>query len=135
MRFDIRKEIDKMIRFGIVGLLATFVHVGMVVWLSTTTALHPVVINTIAFFTAFTVSVTGHTFYSFKITDGKMKAAMKFLLASLSSVALSNVVLAICMKFLPVPVAQGIAIVVIPAYTFILSRFWAFKPAAEPAEG
>ncbi len=129
-RLNIREEIDKLIRFGIVGILATFVHVGVVVELSTSTGLHPVIINTIAFFTAFTISVTGHIFYSFNITENKMKAGLKFLLASLSSIALSNVVLALCMKILPVPISQGIAIVVIPAYTFVLSRFWAFKPSS-----
>lgn len=128
---NLKAEFDKALRFGIVGLLATFVHVGMVIWLYDVTSLHPVIVNTIAFFTAFILSAIGHIYYTFNIKSERAKAVLKFFLASLTSIALSNIVLATCLNFFPIPISQTIAIVVIPAYTFLLSRFWAFKPAGE----
>lgn len=124
---NLKTEAFKMLRFGMVGGTATTTYILLVILLSKVTDLHPIVINTLSYMTGFMISVTGHSLFTFRLTSGFRQAAGKFLVVSITSMLFSNTILFFSLKFFSVPVAQALAISVIPGYSFTLSRFWAFK--------
>ncbi|WP_107991237.1 GtrA family protein [Breoghania corrubedonensis] len=125
-------EILAASRFGIVGLAATAVHAGVALGLAMPGILPPLVANTIAFLTAFAVSFAGHHFWSFPQAPQakrRWKARLpRFFLIALMGFAANSGALASWLAFTNWPQSVGIllAIVLVPAVTFLGSRLWAF---------
>lgn len=122
-------ELPVVFRFAIVGLSATAVHMGMIFLLITRMAVHPVGANAAAFLTAFMVSFLGHLHWSFTRARSRRQAFPRFLLTALSAFALNNIMLVwlLQLRLLPDLVSTMLAVFIIPLYTFLLSRFWAFR--------
>lgn len=123
-------ELLIVFRFTIVGLLATVVHIGIATGLIAFLHIYPVAANAVAFLSAFIVSFIGHFHWSFNHGGYKKRAFVRFFLVAVSAFALNNVVLIWLLKarLLSDIVSTVTAVFVIPLFTFILSRFWAFRP-------
>ncbi|WP_319774296.1 GtrA family protein [Breoghania sp.] len=125
-------EILAASRFGIVGLAATGVHAGVALALAMPGILPPLLANTIAFLTAFTVSFAGHHFWSFpqdSDTGKRWHARLpRFFLIALGGFAINSGALASWLTFTDWPQSAGIvvSIIVVPIVTFLGSRLWAF---------
>jgi putative flippase GtrA len=116
-------------RFGIVGIVATVVHI-MVVWLLlTVTVLSPLVANTLAFLTAFGVSFSGHYRWTFGAPGNPGRAMKRFLLISVSAFAMNTLLLAFLVRgeWLSPVIAAIFSASGVPLFTFIASRFWGFQ--------
>lgn len=117
-------------RFGIVGMLATFVHmvIGSLLiaagWL-------PAVANLFAFVTAFSVSFIGHLGYSFAGSDiAPSRALRKFSVVALLGFACNEALLITLtsIEFLSATYALWVSTGFAAVVTFALSRAWAFRP-------
>ena len=125
--------VRQMLKFGIVGLLATFVHM-VIGFLLIQSSWQPLVANMIAFGIAFLVSFVGHLGFSFADQDVSASSALwKFALVALLGFACNETLLLVLLwqdvftDTLSLWVSTGCA----AALTFALSRIWAFRAARE----
>lgn len=120
-------------RFGIVGIAATSLHVGVVWLLIETTVLPVLVANFVAFLTAFSVSFAGNYFWTFCAPGNPGRAMRRFFLISLSAIVANTSLLAGLVHtgwFSPVTSAITAA-TIIPLTTFLASRLWIFQGPKE----
>jgi putative flippase GtrA len=119
-------ELGRLKRFGIVGIIATLVHLGVAaVALAVFPALHELVANLMAFAVAFPVSLAGHARYTF----GKRGHWQRFLVLALSGFTLNNGLLIGLMHLLDLKGMPAIALatLLVPAFVYIGSRLWVFR--------
>ena len=127
-----RKTLGELItaaKFAAVGLAATAVHVFMVWVLMKLFFLSPYPTNTIAFLTAFGFSYLGHYHWSFKEQPKEGNSFRRFVMIAGSAFLLNNILLTYMLEkaYFPEMISVIFSIFIIPLYTFIGSRFWAFK--------
>ncbi len=129
---DLRNLIShvfELARFGIVGVAATLVHLGVAFFLSAYTEIPLILINLMAFMIAFAVSFLGHHHWTFQGKTSQKESFLKFLAVALSGLAASTALLFILIK-LDIStdmIKLMISIVIIPIVTYLLSKFWAFR--------
>lgn len=123
------QEFLSMIRFGIVGLAATGVHI-FVVWLFLHLTSYPTLIaNTFAFMTAFGVSFTGHYYWTFQTPGNPKKAIKRFLLIALFGFFINTVILTAILEigWLSQMGSVIVSLFIVPFITFLGSRLWGFR--------
>jgi putative flippase GtrA len=127
---QIGQELLTIARFGIVGVIATGVHI-LVVWiLLSKTALSPLIANTLAFMTAFGFSFSGHYFWTFQNPGDLGRAVRRFLFISVIGFVVNTVVLTAMLHagWLSPFVSVVFSLVVVPIVTFVSSRLRGFSP-------
>ena len=126
---QIKNEALMLLRFSIVGIIATLVHIGLVWVLITRLSVGPYTGNAISFLIAFGVSFTGQYILTFRSTRALSDAIKRFFLVSFSAFGLNNIILALLLTigFFPDYIAAILAVFIIPIYTYLLGRFWAFR--------
>jgi putative flippase GtrA len=91
--------------------------------------LPPLSANALAFLSAFGLSFAGNYYWTFGRPGSASAAIKRFFLVSSCAFALNTLVLAalIAIDLLPQSIAAILAALVIPALTFLASRFWVFR--------
>jgi putative flippase GtrA len=120
----------QLMRFGIVGCAAACVHFSVLVFLVEIGLLKPLSANIIAFFVAFSVSYSGHRYWTFNAKQVQHRVAFtKLLLVQLTNLATNEGLFYIFLTYfnLPYPVALLIVLVTLPIFTFSLSKWWVFR--------
>jgi putative flippase GtrA len=125
----LRRELRLASRFGLVGIVATGVHMLVVLLLIQTTNLFVLVANLLAFLTAFGVSFVGNYVWTFGSPGSPRTAMHRFLLVSITAFSANMCLLALLTQWAALePATAAItAATVIPAMTYIGSRSWAFR--------
>jgi putative flippase GtrA len=123
------REMFLLARFGLVGFVATGVHIGVVWILLSCTTLHTLIANAIAFLAAFGFSFSGHYVWTFRSSGTLFRAMRRFLVISGSAFVLNTFVLAAILRtgWVSPFISTLIAIFAIPIITFLASRFWGFE--------
>lgn len=119
-------------RFGMVGLLATFVHM-VIGFLLIQSGWQPLTANMIAFGIAFLVSFVGHLGFSFADQDANPASALwKFAVVAVLGFICNETLLAalLSQKFLSDMTALCLSTAAAAVLTFSLSRIWAFRKSA-----
>ncbi len=123
---------NKLIKFGVVGVFATLIHIVIASWLIEGSIQSPVpVANIIAFLFATSFSYIGNTKWSFAEQFNRSNGSRFAVTASIGCVlAFSLSWLAQGMGF---HYLIGIALIVlcIPAMTFLSHFFWTYRPKDE----
>lgn len=120
---------NQMMRFGVVGALATFVHM-VIGFLLIGSGWHPLSANLIAFATAFLVSFIGHLGYSFADQEvNPTHAFRRFAVVALTGFICNEALLFILIltSILSASIALWVSTIFAAALTFSLSRTWAFR--------
>ena len=124
----------QIVRFGLVGVLATLVHVG-VAW-SSLHFLHvvPVAANFMGFCVAIAFSMGGHAMFTFRqaLTPAK---AMRFTVVSVSSLGFSSLLVLAGQHLSSLPedaIVIGAALLT-PAFTYMCHSLWTFRHPEERA--
>ncbi len=121
--------ISQVFRFGIIGTLAAFVHLGCVFILAEAFTIQPLAANPIGFLVAFILSYFGHARWTFSDSNGvQTKSLGRFFLTAISAWALSQFLYALLLKegSLHYLTSLFFVLVIVAAVTFVLSRFWVF---------
>jgi putative flippase GtrA len=118
--------------FALVGLVATGVH--YVVALALSLAMPVVWANPFGFLMAFGVSYVGHGRLTFRLKDGEhhhRKRLPRFALTATAGFLIGQAILLVLRALTPFPdwLALGIALGVVPVFTFVTSRIWVFSPS------
>ena len=124
----------QIFRFGMVGAMATFVHMN-IGFLLIQSNWQPLTANMLAFAIAFMVSFVGHLGFSFADQEVSAPDALwKFAVIALIGFGCNETLLAILVSFSPLSdtialwVSTGSAAIL----TFSLSRVWAFRASRDP---
>lgn len=128
----------QIVRFGLVGGLATLVHIGIFLGLADGLGFHPQAANLLAWFTAFIISFLGHFHWTFqdnpvgtprRATD----ALIRFLAVSLLGLGLNSGIVMVVVGILDAPNAMAALLMatLVPALLFAINRFWAFSVTSQ----
>lgn len=118
----------QLLRFGLVGGLATITHIAVATaLLSVFPQVQPVAANLAAFLVAFLVSFVGHSRYTFK-QDGSLP---KFFVAALLGLGANNAVLIalLAMGASAIP-SLWVATLAAPLVVYLVSKLWVFPANA-----
>ncbi|MBD9634228.1 MULTISPECIES: GtrA family protein [Pseudomonadaceae] len=123
------KELLIALRFGIIGIAATALHIGVVWVLVGNTQLPALLANLIAFLCAFVLSFTGNYIWTFSAPGSPGKAMRRFFLISLSAFLANSTLLAAILAsgWLSPRLAAVASASVVPGITFLASRLWGFR--------
>lgn len=121
--------LQQMLRFGLIGVLATLVHmvIGFVLIQS---GWQPLNANMVAFCIAFLVSFVGHLGFSFADQNTSLfNALWRFFIVALAGFAVNETLLTILLSLgsLSDTTALFASTSCAAALTFLLSRTWAFR--------
>ena len=124
------QRLAQIVRFGIVGAVATAVHLGVVIILVETTVVpEPLVANVIAFCCAVLVSYFGHNYWTFQHRHHNAQKFARFVLITLSALGLNQMILYVATRQLGLDYRVGLLLVIllVPIFTYILARLWVFR--------
>lgn len=115
--------------FVVIGALTTIVHI--IVGLIVHHVLHVDAFNAnlAAFCVGFFVSYFGHRTYTFR-SEARISYSMpRFFCISLMSLFLNQAIVFVMVNTLHYPywMALGVMVAVVPAFTYVLGRLWAFS--------
>ncbi|MBQ0799670.1 MAG: GtrA family protein [Porticoccaceae bacterium] len=117
-----------IVRFAVVGISATAVHLGVALCLNMAIGISALVSNIIAFCCALLVSYFGNLKWVFRVKEQNKFRAGKFLITALSGFFLNNTILVLLIT--QGLMADALAIVVsvfcVPLITFVAFKFWVF---------
>lgn len=118
-------------RFALVGAAATATHavvgVGLIRF-----GLGPLAATALAFAAAFQLSLLGHFFWSFRGAGRAFAAAApRFGAVAAGGLGLNAALLSLAAPVIGAEAALAAATLGAAGLTFLLSRFWAFKPPRE----
>ena len=121
--------IRQIATFGVAGVIATLVHVIIGVTLNRFVGLTPFTANLIAFPLATCVTLFGNSQLTFRGYGGGARSLLKALATVLFGLALNQILVEIVTAHLgySYEVALIVIIATVPAATFLLFKFWAFR--------
>ncbi|WP_200332537.1 GtrA family protein [Thiocystis violacea] len=120
----------RLARFGLVGIVATLVHLGVVVSLVESGVLpEPLVANLFAFSCAVFVSYYGHNYWTFRQRRGSVPQFLRFLVITVMALGLNQLILYVVTRPLGLDYRIGLLLVLclVPLFTYALSHFWVFR--------
>jgi putative flippase GtrA len=125
----------QVLRFGLVGGLVTLLHVAVALSVNGLFGIDPLWANFIAFLVACGVSYALNWLWTFDAVSRHGAALPKFLAVSVSGFILNqSIVFAlVTLAGHPMWVAMLPVMVVIPVFSFIMSKTWVFLADRQPA--
>ena len=120
----------QLIRFGIIGSLATLMHFTTVVLLVEFTRLHPLSANVIGFSSGFVFSFSGHRFWTFSGTTQLVRTSLPrfFLVAIINFIGNQTLYYTFLMNFhWNYTVALILVLGIMASVTFLMGKLWVFR--------
>jgi len=123
----------QLVRFGIIGVAAAITHY-VVALLLVGQAILPAWANLFAFITAFWVSYFGHRYFSFQAHDLEHQQTLpRFLLVAVIGFVFNETLLLLMLHYTSIGIQTGLPVIIVltAVMTFVLSRFFAFRPSSD----
>ena len=119
-------------RFALVGIFATLLHLSVALLLISYLGVHAALANFLAFVASVGISFCGNYYWTFRCIESGpavRRALLQFLLVSASACVLniSALLALVTLVRIDEQLAVMLSALVVPAYTFVMSRFWAFR--------
>ena len=129
LRDVVLPEVITALKFSVVGVTATILHLLVALFLMGYYDFYPVIANFGAFLCAFVVSFLGNFHWTFRVDTSQRVALVKFFSVTMIAFVINNLLLIVLLNVanLPKQWVVVIAAMVIPFVTFISSRLWVFK--------
>jgi putative flippase GtrA len=126
-----KKELGRILRFGMVGFAATATHATMALFLVEGKGLDPLWANFFSFLLAAVVSFLGHYHWTFAALNPYATAFPRFFTIALLGLGLNQAIMFCTVSVLTLNYRLGLALVVVlvPGLTFLANRFWTFQLA------
>ena len=122
----------QLVRFGLVGGLATAVNALLYLVLAQRHLLAPLLANAVGFVCAFAVSFGGHYYWTFAAQtrngDAWHASLMRFFATALLGLGSNTLWTWLLVEWLRLPPASALAgiLFLTPALVFVCSKYWAF---------
>lgn len=122
----------QFIRFGLVGIVSTFTHVGTLAFLVELLNFPPIPASTIGFILAVVVSYILNHRFTFGAQGNHGIYFFRYLLVCLIGLSLNTGIMYLTVQVLEwwYLAGQLCTLAVVPVSNFALNRFWAFKKPA-----
>ena len=116
------------VRFGLVGLGATFLYIALFWLLDSELGLIPAVSATFASIISIVASYTGHYFFTFRHSGGHFRSMARFLAMSVTLIAANSVLVQFADRYFSFKSAPFIATCIFyPLASFLLNRTLVFR--------
>lgn len=119
-----------MVRFGVVGLVATLVHYAALTVLVELLAIPPALANGLSFCAAVAVSYFGQASWVFNVDRKAPQAPARFGLIAVLGLLANVGIMAVSHDMLGLDYRIGfiVSVVIVPMLTFLANKFWVFRP-------
>lgn len=120
----------QMIRFALIGIMAMLVHWYTVISL-VPIGFYPLVANILAFFVAFLVSYTGHSYWTFLAFPPIHKYCLpRFFIVAAGSFIINEILYFLLLHYTELNYRMALIVVLgsVSILTFTFSKLWAFRP-------
>ena len=116
-------------RFGLVGFVASGVHVAVAFCAHYGFEMSPLIANFLAFLFAWGVAYSGHFVWTFEGGGSHRDSVWRFTVVSLLSMALNQFIVWVVTSKLngPFAIAIFLVVMIIPGLSFVISKFWTFR--------
>ena len=124
--------------FVIIGLLATGTHASAALGAEALLSLEPLYANLVGYCTAVGVSYFGHAWLTFRTPALQRAQFLRLVAVSLSGLLLNQLIVYVATHVAGWPLWAALipATLLVPVFTFVVSKLWAFKGrAAGDAQG
>lgn len=118
----------QIIKFFVVGTLATAIHITIVVALVKLAGMDPVLSSIPAFLLAFSVSYLMNHTWTFSATGRHFIYLPKYFAVSITGLLLNLGIMytTVSVLQLPYPIGLGLVVLCVPLLSFALNKFWTF---------
>ena len=119
----------QMIRFALIGIMAMLVHWYTVISL-VPIGFYPLVANILAFFVAFLVSYTGHSYWTFLAFPPIHKYCLpRFFVVAVGSFIINEILYFLLLHYTELNYRMALIVVLgsVSILTFTFSKLWAFR--------
>ncbi|HTM64465.1 MAG TPA: GtrA family protein [Gammaproteobacteria bacterium] len=122
-------QLLQVARFLTVGVGAATVHFTIVVLLVQLLNYAPLIANVGGFVVSFQVSYWGHRLWTFSETDVSHREAYpKLVMVQVLNFCMNEYLFYFFLSYnLPYPLALLIVLSILPAFTFVMNKFWVFQ--------
>lgn len=122
-------EFARLVRFGVVGMVATIVYFSSSIAMVEVVGLPPVAASVVGQLCAIGISYFGHAAFSFRVEQDHNRHAWRFLVTSAGTFGVNILVtwLLTNVMHLPYLIAFSVIVVLIPSINYTCNRFWVFK--------
>ena len=126
LRIEVRGEV---LRFGVVGIAATLVHVGVLTFGVEAIGVRPTLMNGVAFLMAVLVTYFGQSIWVFRNPVFNIFRMGKFIVVALTGLLANLVIMVLAVDFFRMHYLLGVvvALIVVPTQTLLINKFWIFK--------
>lgn len=131
------KVVGQYIKFGLIGVLATVVHIGLFITLIEWFQMWEILANLIAYCTAVVVSFLGNSLWTFKAqryarekTVSVFRSQLiRFWITSLVGLLLNTIIIFVVIDIWQSPYYYAVALMVTltPILIFVISKLWVFR--------
>ena len=126
------KLLRQLFSFGVVGVAATFSHVGLAWLLIESVAINGYLANSLGGCAAFMVSFLGNANFTFSTNRSFWSIARRYVWVSLLSLMLTSIILALTKHYgLSTLTYVAAVLVSVPPATFFLAKLWAYSALAD----
>jgi len=121
--------VRSIVRFAVVGAIATAIHAAVFSLLIESTRIDPVAATVVAFAVAFAAGFVLNRRWTFGSRADPVAQLPRYLVAQLAGLALSAAIMYVAVHVQRWSPYAGLAlsIVLVPPVTFALSRWWVFR--------
>lgn len=117
--------------FGAMGGLTTVIHIAVGLLVHHVFGLSAFMANLVAFCVGFFVSYFGHRSFTFRSTAKVARSMPRFFVIAATSLILNQLIVYLTVNVAEQPywAALAIMVAVVPTFTYVLARVWAFDDA------
>jgi putative flippase GtrA len=123
-------ELGRLVRFGLVGVVATAVYSVVALLAIQGLDLSPIFGSALGCTASIAVSYYGHTLYSFRVEINHAAFLWRFLSVAAASFIIATGVMWLLTDLMDVSylLSVGIIAVLVPITNYVCNRFWIFRP-------
>ncbi|WP_299882978.1 GtrA family protein [uncultured Sulfitobacter sp.] len=116
------------LRFGVVGVAATGVHLAALTAGVELAGIPPGIMNGLAFCAAVSVTYFGQALWVFRVARRHTLQTLRFAISVLFGILANMAIMAAAVHLFDLPYMFGFAagLILVPAATFVLNKFWVF---------
>ena len=127
----------QFIKFTIVGIIASGIHIGTVIFLVELYSMNPVKSSVPAYIAALLTAYILNKTWTFQHKDTLIKAFIPYTLVSTLGLGLNILIMTVLIEQLHIKYffALAAAVIIVPVVTFTLHKYWTFNPSTRNNNG